>query len=70
MLALQSFSQSQISPKENIHKEKSISKKISKTSSQNVILSSESSSSQIVLSQTKLPKKTLDWFNKTYFQNI
>ncbi|KAH9697601.1 hypothetical protein KPL71_023672 [Citrus sinensis] len=56
MLALQSFSQSQISPKE----EKSISKETSKTSSQNVILSGESSSSQIVLSQTKLQKKTSD----------
>ena len=41
MLALQSFSQSQISPKE----EKSISKEISKASSQNVVLSGESSSS-------------------------
>ena len=70
MLALQSFSQSQISPKENIQKEKSISKDISKTSSQNVILSGESSSSQIVLSQSKLPKKTSDWFPKAHFQNI
>ena len=66
LLALQSFSQSQISPKE----EKSISKETSKTSSQNVILSGESSSSQIVLSQTKLPKKISDWYDKTHFQNI
>ena len=66
MFALQSFSQSQISPKE----ENSISKEISKAFSQNVILSGESSSSQIVLSQTKLTKKTSDWFNKTHFQNI
>ena len=66
MLALQSFSQSQISPKE----EKTISKEISKASSQNVVLSGESSSSQIVLSQPKLTKKTSDWFNKTCFQNI
>ena len=66
LLALQSFSQSQISPKE----EQPISKETSKTSSQNVILSSESSSSQIVLSQTKLSKKTSDWYDKTHFQNI
>lgn len=56
MLALQIFSQSQISPNE----EKSISKEISKASSQNIVLSGESSSSQIVLSQTKLSKKTSD----------
>ena len=61
MLALQSFSQSQISPKENIPKE------ISKPSSQNVVVSGESSSSQIVLSQPKLSKKSSDWFDKTHF---
>lgn len=68
MLALQSFSQSQISPKENV--EKSVSKEISKSSSQNVVVSSENSSSQIVLSQPTPSKKTSNWFDKTYFQNI
>lgn len=68
MLALQSFSQSQISPKEDV--EKSVSKEISKSSSQNVVVSGENSSSQIVLSQSTLSKKTSDWFDKTYFQNI
>ena len=43
MLTLQSFSQTQVSPKESI--EKSISKEISKSSSQNVVVSGESSSS-------------------------
>ena len=66
MLALQSFSQSQISPKE----EKSISKEIFKASSQNVVLSGESASFQIVLSQPKLSKKTSDWYDKAHFQNI
>ena len=72
MLALQNFSQSQISPKEEIEKEKSISKEISKPSSQsqNVVISGESSSSQIVLSQPAPSKKTSDWYDKTHFQNI
>ena len=70
MLALQNFSQSQISPKEDVEKEKSISKEISKPSSQNVVVFGESSSSQIVLSQPKLSKKSSDWFDKTHFQNI
>ena len=49
MLALQSISQSQISPKEDIAQ--TISKEISKPYSQNVVVYGESSSSQIVLSQ-------------------
>ena len=65
MLALQNFSQSQISPKEE-----TISKEISKPSSQNVVVSGESSSSQIVLSQPTPSKKTSDWYDKTHFQNI
>ena len=70
MLALQTFYQSQISSKDDIDKEKSISKEISKPSSQNVVLSGESSSSQLVLSQPTLSKKTSDWSDKTHFQNI
>ena len=70
MLALQSFSQSQISPKEEIEKEKPISKEISKPSSQTIVVSGESSSSQIVLSQPTPSKKTSDWYDKTHFQNI
>ena len=57
MLALQSFSQSQISPKEE---EKSFSKEISKPSSQNIVVSGESSTSQVVLSQPTPSKKTSD----------
>ncbi|KAH9745864.1 hypothetical protein KPL70_004238 [Citrus sinensis] len=60
MLALQNLSQSQISPK----------KEIDKPSSQNIVVSAESSSSQIVLSQPTPSKKTSDWFDKTHFQNI
>ena len=74
MLTLQNLSQSQISPKEEIEKEKEkekpISKEISKPSSQNVVVSGESLSSQIVLSQPTPSKKTSDWFDKTHFQNI
>ena len=66
MLALQGLSQSQISPKE----EKHVSKEISKPSSQNVVVSGESSSSQIVLSQPTPSKKSSDWFDKSHFQNI
>ena len=65
MLALQSFSQSQESPKEISEKESP--KEITK-SSQNIIVSGESSSSQIVLSQPT--KKTSVWFDKAHFQNI
>ena len=64
LLALQSFSQSQESPTEISEKESP--KEITK-SSQNII-SGESSSSQIVLSQPT--KKTSVWFDKTHFQNI
>ncbi|KAH9687836.1 hypothetical protein KPL70_014917 [Citrus sinensis] len=52
MLALQNLSQSQISPQKEIE--------ISKPSSQNVVVSAESSSSQIVLSQPTPSKKTSD----------
>ena len=62
ILALQSFTQSQNSSKEN-------PKEISKTS-QNIVLSGEISSSQIVLFQPTLSKKTSDWINKTHFQNV
>ena len=37
---------------------------------QNIVVSGESSSSQIVLSQPTPSKKTSDWFDKTHFQNI
>ena len=69
MLALQSLSQSQSSPSKE-EKEKPISKEVSKPYSQNVVVSCESSSSQIVLSQPTPSKKTSDWFDKTHFQNI
>ena len=62
MLALQNLSQSQISPQKEIE--------ITKPSSQNVVVSAESSSSQIVLSQPTPSKKTSDWFDKAHFQNI
>ena len=62
-------SQSQSSPKKE-EPEKPISKIVSKPSSQNVVVSAESSSSQIVLSQPTPSKKTSDWIGKTHFQNI
>ncbi|KAH9779649.1 hypothetical protein KPL71_007778 [Citrus sinensis] len=65
MIALQSLSQ--VQPKEE---EKPTSKEISKPSSQNIVVSGESSSSQIVLSQPTPSKKTSDWFDKAHFQNI
>ncbi|KAH9705078.1 hypothetical protein KPL70_011737 [Citrus sinensis] len=52
MLALKNLSQSQISPQKKIE--------ITKPSSQNVVVSAESSSSQIVLSQPTPSKKTSD----------
>ncbi|KAH9781408.1 hypothetical protein KPL71_008453 [Citrus sinensis] len=70
MLALQGLSQSQISPKREIEKEKPVPKEISKPSSQYVVVSGESSSSQIVLSQPTPSKKSSDWFDKSHFQNI
>ena len=70
MLALQNISQSQNSSKDVSEKEKSVSKELSKPSSQNVVVSCESSSSQIVLSQPTRSKKTSDWFDKNDFQNI
>ncbi|KAL9437193.1 hypothetical protein AB3S75_023108 [Citrus x aurantiifolia] len=69
MLALQNLSQSQSSPNKEETK-KPTSKEISKPSSQNIVVSAESSSSQIVLSQPTPSKKTSDWFDKTHFQNI
>ena len=71
MLALQGISKtkalSQIPEEEN-----PISKEITKPSSQsqNIVLSGESSSSQIVLSQPTPSKKTSDWFDKTHFPNV
>ncbi|KAH9727428.1 hypothetical protein KPL70_008677 [Citrus sinensis] len=62
MLALQNLSQSQISPKKEIE--------VSKPSSQNVVVSAESSSSQIVLSQPTLSKKTSDWIPKSSFKEL
>jgi len=70
MLALQNLSQSQIVPKTDIEVAKPIPKEVSKPSSQNVVVSAESSSSQIVLSQPTPSKKSSDWFDKTHFQNI
>ena len=67
MLALQNISQSQTSSKDVSEKEKFVSKELSKPSSQNVVVSSESSSSQIVLSQPTPSKKTSDWFDKNHF---
>ena len=52
---------------------KPISKELTKPSpsqKQNIVLSGESSSSQIVLSQPTSSKKTSDWFDKNHFQNI
>ncbi|KAH9696764.1 hypothetical protein KPL71_023319 [Citrus sinensis] len=66
MIALQNLSQSQSS----LQEEKENPKDISKPSSQNVVVSCESSSSQIVLSQPTLSKKTSDWIDKNHFQNI
>ena len=67
MLALQSsFSQSQ-TPSKDIS-EKQSPKEITKSLSQNVVVSGESSSSQIVLSQPT--QKTSVWFDKAHSQNI
>ena len=67
MLALQSsFSQSQMSSKDISEKESP--KEITKSLSQNVVVSGESSSSQIILSQPT--QKTSVWFDKTHSQNI
>ena len=70
MLALQNLSQSQIVPKADIEVAKPIPKEVSKPSSQNVVVSGESSSSQIVLSQPTPSKKTFDWNDKTFHQNF
>ena len=67
MLALQSsFSQSQ-TPSKDISERES-PKEITKSLSQNVVVSGESSSSQIVLSQPT--QKTSVWFDKAHSQNI
>ena len=68
MLALQSFSQNKDLSKAP-KKEKFVSKEISKSSSSKVI-SGETSSSQIVVSQSKLSQRSSDWINKTHFQNV
>ncbi|KAH9658300.1 protein FAR1-RELATED SEQUENCE [Citrus sinensis] len=62
MLALKNLSQSQISPQKEIE--------ITKPSSQNVVVSTESSSSQIVLSQPTPSKKTSDWCKFQLLQNL
>ena len=71
ILALQDISKSK-ALSQIPEEEKPISKEITKPSSQsqNVVLSGESSSSQIVLSQPTPSKKTSDWFDKTHFQNV
>ena len=71
MLALQGISKSK-ALSQIPEEEKPISKEITKLSSQsqNVVISGESSSSQIVLSQPTPSKKTSDWFDKTHFQNV
>ena len=72
LLALQSISQNKAFSK-NPEEEKTVSKTISKDiskSSSNIVLSGESSSSQIIVSQQNLPKKSSDWFNKTHHQNV
>ena len=67
MLALQSsFPQSQTSSKAISEKESP--KEISKPNTQNIVVSGESSSSQIVLSQPT--QKTSVWFDKVHSQNI
>ncbi|KAH9705066.1 hypothetical protein KPL70_011730 [Citrus sinensis] len=68
MLALQSFSQNKDLSKAP-EKEKFVSKEISKSYSSKVI-SGESSSSQIVVSQSKLSQRSSNWINKTHFQNV
>ena len=69
MLALQSsLSQSQTPSKDISGKESS--KEITKSSTQNIVVSGESSSSQIVLSQPTSSKKTSVWFDKAHSQNV
>ena len=69
MLALQNISQSK-ALSQVPEKEKLVSKEISKTSCSKEIISCESSSSQIIVSQSKLSQKSSDWFNKAYQQNV
>ena len=71
MLVLQCISKSK-ALSQIPEEEKPISKEITKLSSQsqNAVISGESSSSQIVLSQPTPSKKTSDWFDKTHFQNV
>ena len=71
MLALQGISKSK-ALSQIPEEEKPISKEITKSSSQSqtVVLSSESSSSQIILSQPTPSNKTSDWYDKTHFQNV
>ena len=65
MLALQGISKSKALSQ---MPEKEFTKPLSQ--SQNIVLSGESSSSQIILSQPTPSKKTSAWFDNTYFQNI
>ncbi|KAH9658375.1 hypothetical protein KPL70_023466 [Citrus sinensis] len=71
MLSLQGISKSK-ALSQIPEEEKPISKEITKSSSQSqtVVLSGESSSSQIVLSQPTPSNKTSDWYDKTHFQNV
>ena len=69
MLALQNISQTK-TLSQVPEKEKPVSKGITKTSSSKEIVSCESSSSQIVVSQSKLSQKSSNWFNKAYQQNV
>ena len=71
MLALQGISKSK-ALSQIPEEEKPISKEITKSSSQSqtVVLSGESSYSQIILSQPIPSKKTSDWYDKTHFQNV
>ena len=69
MLALQNISQTK-TLSQVPEKEKLVSKEISRPSSSKEIVSCESSSSQIIVSQSKLSQKSSDWFNKAYQQNV
>ena len=71
MLALQGISKSKALsqiPEEDNPSSKEISKPPSQ--SQNIVLSAESLSSQIVLSQPTSSKKTSDWYDKAIFKTF
>ena len=69
MLALQGISKTK-ALSQVPEKEKHVSKEITKPSSSKEIVSCESSSSQIVVSQSKLSQKSSDWISKTFHQNV